>query len=77
MRRRSIVLVLAGVAAAGSETPPQGPAWVRDLGEALALSGVGGDQENRRGHAHFTRTCFVKRPEASGSLSITVSVPAA
>ena len=29
------------------------------LGETLPLSGVGGDQENRRGRAHFTRTCFV------------------
>jgi hypothetical protein len=28
------LLLLAGVAAAGSETPPAGPPWVRDLATA-------------------------------------------
>jgi hypothetical protein len=36
-------------------------------------SGVGGDQEDRRGHAHFTCTCFGVAADASGSISISVT----
>jgi hypothetical protein len=38
MRHRWIGFLLAGVAAAGSETPPPGPPWIRDLGEAVSLA---------------------------------------
>ena len=31
MRSASVLLLLAAVAAAGSETPPEGPPWERDL----------------------------------------------
>lgn len=35
----ALMLVLAAPAAwAGSETPPKGPPWVRDLAEAQALA---------------------------------------
>ena len=34
MRTLSLTLLLAGLAAAGSETPPPGPPWQRDLHEA-------------------------------------------
>ena len=30
--------MLAGTAAAGSETPPKGPPWIRDFGEAVSLA---------------------------------------
>jgi predicted NBD/HSP70 family sugar kinase len=38
MRRSWIGFLLAGVAAAGSETPPQGPPWLRDFAEAQELA---------------------------------------
>ncbi len=38
MSRSSALLLLVGVAAAGSETPPAGPPWFRDLAEAQALA---------------------------------------
>ena len=38
MRRPWIGLLFAGAAAAGSETPPPGPPWIRDLGEAVSLA---------------------------------------
>lgn len=38
MCRASIGLLLAGIAFAGSETPPPGPPWIRDFGEAVALA---------------------------------------
>ena len=38
MRRPWIGLLIAGAAAAGSETPPPGPPWIRDLGEAVSLA---------------------------------------
>jgi hypothetical protein len=34
MRHAWAALLLAGLATAGSETPPQGPPWLRDLAEA-------------------------------------------
>ncbi len=33
-----LVLLAAGSALAGSETPPEGPPWVRDLAEAQKLA---------------------------------------
>ena len=38
MLRAPTLLLLAGIASAGSETPPQGPPWLRDLAEAQALA---------------------------------------
>ena len=38
MPRPWTLLLLAGVAMAGSETPPQGPPWLRDLAEAQELA---------------------------------------
>jgi hypothetical protein len=38
MARSSILLLLAGIAAGGSDTPPPGPPWIRDFAEAQALA---------------------------------------
>lgn len=38
MRQSWIGFLIAGVAAAGSETPPKGPPWIRDFAEAVALA---------------------------------------
>lgn len=38
MSRSWTLLLLAGIAAAGSETPPKGPPWLSDLAEAQALA---------------------------------------
>jgi len=38
MPRSWTLLLLAGVAAAGSETPPPGPPWIRDFAEAVSLA---------------------------------------
>lgn len=38
MRHGWIGFLIAGVASAGSETPPPGPPWIRDFAEAVALA---------------------------------------
>lgn len=38
MRHTWTLFLLAGAAAAGSETPPPGPPWIRDLAEAVSLA---------------------------------------
>ena len=52
MRTSLILALLAGAAVAGSETPPKGPPWQRDLAEAQKQALV----EGKPLFLYFTKT---------------------
>ena len=51
-------------------------AALEHLRQSFPLTAFRRDQQDGRRRAHFTRTCLAYLPEASGSVSITMSVPA-